>query len=212
MAGEELIYPLLGGVLLLAIAYYFMRVRGGYKVRVIMWEKRGNSYIKHYDKAKRIREKNGETYYKLKKGKPSKIRPPPYSSVNMTDNSKTNEIEFYSPMPGQFVPIKFEEGTLKPIDVDVEFWRGVEVEKEQLRFQKQGVFEKYAWLMAIVIVMISMGVTMYMVYDGIAKVASSNAGISEQNAKMLATYQKMVTGGQITLPTGNSGNPLPPIT
>jgi hypothetical protein len=60
--------------------------------------------------------------------------------------------------------------------------------------------------------MISMGVTMYMVYDGIAKVASSNAGISEQNAKMLATYQKMVTGGQITLPTGNSGNPLPPIT
>lgn len=200
------------GVMCITVAWFMLKVRGGFKTLIFIWEERANGTFLRVDRGKRIKEKNGETYYKLKKSK-AKIKPPPFADITMMEGGK-HVLQLWSAIAGQFQPVRFDKGQAKPIDAEVDFWRSVEVEKEQLRFTTKGLLEKYAWLMALMMIIITFGITTYMVYDGIQQVAATNAGVSAQNVEVLKHLDSILEGGSATevAPTTTPVNepPLPP--
>jgi len=104
-----------------------MRIFNRYPVRVIIYEKRGNSLQKLRDKGVRIQKGTGEVFYKIKK---KKLKTPPisYEHIYMVnyDGKLKETVYLYSTTPYTFTPIKLNEefaaalesGTLSIMEIE----------------------------------------------------------------------------------------------
>lgn len=143
-----------------------------YPYIVIIFNKRANNFYITTDRAKLHKNKKGEQWFRLKKRKLN-IKPthPNYKFVS----KKKDFIFLYSTSPTDYKTIGLDdaEEKLKVLDEDTRFWFSEQLRKNYDNFQKHSTLEKYLPVMMFSIAVLILGITMYIVWDGMGSMASN---------------------------------------
>lgn len=144
MINPQTVFSMVLSAMGLAAGGYFYFFRKDYPVDVLIAEKRGKGIRWTFDKAKRIRRKDGSQIYRLRKKK-CNIAPPDFQYLNLGAKGKT-VLPLYSPQEGQFAPMCIDvPPKLKVEDKEVTFWDVLETRRTyEIYPKKLGFFEKYA--------------------------------------------------------------------
>src|SRR3990167_8705150 len=148
---SNLLYSTLAGFAPM-IAYLAVFLKA-YPVRVTIFETRKDGTKICYDKARRVKDKNGEYYYELKSRK-LKTKPQDLKNIFIDEKGK-DHLVLYSENPKEISSMYINKPEhLHPLDEDLDFWRATEMEKAFLRWQKKGSLDKWLPIIAIFIILI----------------------------------------------------------
>jgi len=171
----------------------FLDIFASYPIRVIIIEKRGNSFRWFFDRARKAEKRVGDRLiqvYKLLK-KRKEIPPPEYKHLHI-DKKGREILPLYSPQEGQYLPININNPpNISVVDKDVLFWNILETRKTfEIYPKKQSFWEKY---MPYIMIAMTAGLLVFitiMTFTKMGEIASSLNGVSANLAKFAEAMGK----------------------
>ena len=114
-----------------------------FPVKVLIREKRGDALIMKWDRARRIKDKQGFERYQLF-GSKTTIEPPKYKHYEIDSKGKPI-LELFSPTSNDFRPVVFDNPeNLTVEDKAVRNWHVQEHNRLMEKYRKPGWLERYA--------------------------------------------------------------------
>jgi len=134
---------------LLAIVFgiiFWKKFVENYPIEVVIAEQRGNSIRWDFDRARKLKRKDGTEAYQLKKRK-EVISPPDYKHLHITRNGKSI-LPLFCPQSDQYVPMDVDLSgnpiELQAIDKEISFWNILEHRRtREIYPKKESFFVKY---------------------------------------------------------------------
>lgn len=139
-----------------------VRIRNRWPVKVVVREKRGDYFFEYFDKGRREFDKDKHIIYKLKTGK-RVTRPVEYDYI-----SPGNVLHVFSPDPENFIPTTFDskDSKYKVLDTDTRQWTLMRYRSMWERYNPKSGWEKWAWILVILITCIGIGLMIWFSYQG----------------------------------------------
>ena len=153
-------------------------------VTVIIHEERANGMSVFVDKATRIKERTGESFYYLKK---KRIKLPVQKFSNIYTAGRKNILYLYSKGVDEYQPMKIEQlqDTADPImrakDESVKFWQTTAHKDARQRWNKKSTIEKFL----PVIMLVVLAIAIVIMLQGFTKAMAEMNLVAGQVTKMV---------------------------
>lgn len=155
-----------------------------YPVKVVIFEKRGQTVIPVFDRAKRVRDKHGVEVYLLKK---KKAKLPAIDFKNLLVG---NMLYLYSPVTGEFHPLSIDDDKFKAVsDKSMRYIYATEIERNMIKFRFKSKLEQWMPLMLIVGTGFILGLLFYLTIPKLTDMQAQTANMAKQ-MKEVATLLK----------------------
>lgn len=172
-------------------------------VTVVIDEKRENGYFRKYDKAKRIK-KDGVWYYKLKK---LGITIKPQKFENIMTVGKNNFLMLYSPQTNVYYPYKIEEGTLKPIEENWDYFKAYADSETKFKYMREKGWEKWIPLLTIFVTALGCVMILYvslpLIIEHLNGVTSGWVNAINQNTQAQQSILEALRGSIVNTPANS---------